>query len=156
MIALFPFYTLFQIVAIILPQSELKWQAINNNCPAVSGETFALCFNFSRAPQLYGRKGGDWGEDGRGARYLTISPLGDVATRARPSCLKHINQHVAVDTCSQEYETLAYHMAYSLLPIKKKINSNAIKQLQLPASSGNCPLPNLILRKGFYWVNSSK
>lgn len=67
MISLFPFYTLFQIVAIILPQSELMWQAINNNCPAISGKTFALCFNFSCAPQLYGGKGGarkrKWRED---------------------------------------------------------------------------------------------
>lgn len=54
MIPLFLFYTLFQIVAIILPQSELMWQVINNNCPAISGKTFALCYNFSCAPQLYG------------------------------------------------------------------------------------------------------
>lgn len=69
---------LFQVVAVILPQSELCRQIIKNNCLQISGKNFTLCFNFFCDPWLYGRENGEKMVDT--VQYLTISPHGDAAT----------------------------------------------------------------------------
>lgn len=91
------------------------WQLINKCSSAISGKTFALCFNFTCAPHLYGLKNEEWE-----GKWRTVNSLQYLTIHWRNAAPERSSHPADLNICPPGNMSAAHHVALTSLLILKQ------------------------------------